>query len=142
MVEPRKPMAPNSFMISRSNFSWRAAISTRGCSFSWQNACAASTMARSSSLSCSDRKNGSSQLNLTFMALVLVVLVEFAKCRGLSPAVCLALVLLDGHEYLSNTDYRFNDTLFISNLDSSVDRLVPPTSSHAVSYTHLRAHAT
>src|SRR2546428_4494928 len=76
MVEPRKPMAPNSFMISRSNFSWRATISTRGCSFSWQKAWAAATIARSSLVSCSDSKNGSSQLNLAFMVNFLSRLLE------------------------------------------------------------------
>ena len=39
-------------MISRSNFSCRLAIRMRGNSFSWQNSCAASRIARSSSVSC------------------------------------------------------------------------------------------
>ena len=88
-------MAPASFMISRSNVSLRAAISTRVCSFSWQKVWAASTMARSSSLSCSDSRNGSSQLNLAFMA-------DLRKRGEQVARLDSEGGLSGGHEYLSN----------------------------------------
>ena len=48
-------------MISRSKCSLRLAISTRGNSFSWQKSCAASRIARSSSVSALSSRSASSQ---------------------------------------------------------------------------------
>src|SRR5688572_26359340 len=69
MVGPRKPSAPISLKISRSNFSCRCASVTRGISFSWQYARALSRTMRSSSVSWSSSRMGSSHLKVGFMSL-------------------------------------------------------------------------